>query len=64
MPIYQLICPDCGHAFTGMVFAGTREPEKWVCSECGSDRAQQRKDCAPEPHPLEQAHGSGCPCCR
>ena len=63
MPVYQILCPDCGHAYTGMVFAGTRPPEKWVCSECGSDRAQPRADVPPTPHPLEAAHGAGCPCC-
>lgn len=63
MPIFQLDCPDCGHSFSGMVFAGTREPEVWVCSECGSERARPREDALPAPHPLEAAHGSGCPCC-
>lgn len=63
MPVYQLLCPDCGHSFSGMVFAGTREPEVWVCSECGGERARPRKDAPPTPHPLEAAHGSGCPCC-
>jgi hypothetical protein len=44
MPIYQLLCLDCGHRFGGMVFAGTRESEKWICSQCGGDRAQIRAD--------------------
>lgn len=65
MPIYVLECPDCGHCFTGMVFAGTRLPETWVCPDCGRDAAHIRPDCAPVPHPLEGAsHGAGCPCCR
>ncbi|WP_411726405.1 FmdB family zinc ribbon protein [Methyloglobulus sp.] len=59
MPIYQLICPDCGHSFSGMVFAGTQEPEKWVCSQCGSDRAKPRADCPSAPtlwkQPMERA---------
>ena len=63
MPVYHLLCPDCGHSFTGMVFAGTRLPEVWVCSQCGGDQAQPRPECPPEPHPLESAHGAGCPCC-
>ena len=63
MPIYQILCPDCGHGFSGMVFAGTRVPEKWVCSRCGKDQAHPRKDYRPIPHPLESAHGAGCPCC-
>jgi predicted nucleic acid-binding Zn ribbon protein len=63
MPVYQLLCPDCGHSFSGMVFAGTREPEVWVCSECGGERARPVEDAAPVPHPLEASHGSGCPCC-
>ena len=63
MPIYQILCPDCGHGFSGMVFAGTQAPEKWVCSQCGKDQARLRKDCPPIPHPLESTHGAGCPCC-
>ncbi|HLF97324.1 MAG TPA: zinc ribbon domain-containing protein [Methylococcaceae bacterium] len=63
MPIYQLLCPDCGHRFSGMVFAGTREPECWICSQCGSDKARPVPGEAPVPHPLEAAHGAGCPCC-
>lgn len=63
MPIYQLACPDCGHRFSGMVFAGTRLPAQWICSQCGGDRACICPDTAPMPHPLESAHGAGCPCC-
>ncbi|MGH2372500.1 MAG: FmdB family zinc ribbon protein [Gammaproteobacteria bacterium] len=63
MPVYQLLCPDCGHRFSGMVFAGTREPEKWVCAECGGDRAQRLADSAPVPHPLEVQREAGCPYC-
>lgn len=63
MPIYPIQCPDCGHRFSGMVFAGTRLPEKWVCSQCGSEQAQINPDAAPIPHPLEATHGAGCPCC-
>lgn len=63
MPVYQLQCPQCRHRFGGMVFAGTRVPEIWVCPQCGSDRAQLRDDCPPLPHPLENNHGTGCPCC-
>ena len=63
MPVYQILCPDCSHRFSGMVFAGSREPEKWVCSQCGGDRAQIRADSVPLPHPLEVQHGAGCPCC-
>lgn len=63
MPVYHLRCPDCGHEFSGMVFAGTRHPSVWVCSHCQGERAQPREDLAPAPHPLEAAHGAGCPCC-
>jgi hypothetical protein len=63
MPVYQTLCPDCGHHFSGMVFAGSREPEKWVCSQCGGDRTQIRPDSVSLPHPLELQHGTGCPCC-
>lgn len=63
MPIYRLECPECGHRFSGMVLSGTREPEEWVCSACGGNRAKPLSDCPPVPHPLESAHGAGCPCC-
>ncbi|MGR9051833.1 MAG: zinc ribbon domain-containing protein [Gammaproteobacteria bacterium] len=63
MPVYQLDCPHCRHRFSGMVFAGTRAPERWICPNCGSDRARPSPDHPPVPHPLEAAHGSGCPCC-
>lgn len=63
MPVYHIACPDCGHRFSGMVLAGTREPERWVCSQCGGDQARPLAGLAPAPHPLEAAHGSGCPCC-
>lgn len=63
MPIYQIDCPDCGHTFSGMVFAGTREPEIWVCGRCGSEKARPREDASIRTHPLEVAHGAGCPCC-
>jgi hypothetical protein len=63
MPIYQIQCPDCGHRFQGVVFTGTRMPQEWVCSACGSHGASPREDCEPEPHPLEHPHGQGCPCC-
>ena len=63
MPIYQILCPDCEYEFSGMVFAGTRAPEKWLCPQCGKEQALPRKDPPPIPHPLESAHGAGCPCC-
>ncbi|MGR8932407.1 MAG: FmdB family zinc ribbon protein [Gammaproteobacteria bacterium] len=63
MPIYQLHCPHCGHRFNGMVFAGSRLPEQWVCPECGSKHAELDENCPPVPHPLEARHGGGCPCC-
>ncbi|RYU57143.1 zinc ribbon domain-containing protein [Methylolobus aquaticus] len=63
MPVYRLECPDCGHTFSGMVLSGTREPEEWVCSTCGGNRARPLRDTPPVPHPLESALGGGCPCC-
>ena len=63
MPVYPILCPDCGHGFGGMVFAGTRVPEVCVCPECGCGWARPLEDRPPLPHPLEAAHGAGCPCC-
>jgi hypothetical protein len=63
MPIHEILCPDCGHRFTGMVFAGTRVPELWHCSQCGGEGAMIDNTRPPAPHPLETVHGGGCPCC-
>ena len=65
MPVLTLKCPQCGHEFQGLVLAGTREPEVWVCSKCGSEKAQVVPDNEPAPHPWEGEHGIGlCPCCK
>lgn len=61
MPILNLRCPECNHQFQGFVMVGTREPEIWVCSKCGSERAQKLPGV--ELHPWEGAHGQGCSCC-
>lgn len=68
MPILTLKCPECGHEFQGFVLMGTRPPEIWVCSQCGSREAEVQADKAPLPHPWEaqhdHCHGNGlCPCC-
>src|SRR5215471_7587830 len=64
MPVLTLECPDCGHRFQGLVLAGTRPPEEWVCSKCGSRKAKVMPDKEPIPHPWEGEHGVGlCPCC-
>ncbi len=63
MPVYQLHCPQCGHRFSGMVFAGTRLPERWVCPQCGGEQAAPDNERPPLAHPLESARGGGCPCC-
>lgn len=63
MPVYTLQCPDCQNRFKGMVMANTEPPREWVCSSCGSRRAQPTPDASPEPHPFEQSKGTGCACC-
>lgn len=65
MPVLTLECPNCGHVFQGLVLAGTRTPEVWVCSQCGSQEAHPSSDEDPRPHPWEgKGHGPGlCPCC-
>ncbi len=64
MPVLTLACPECGHKFQGLVLAGTRPPEEWVCSKCGSRKAEVVPDKEPVPHPWEGEHGIGlCPCC-
>ncbi|MGY6276645.1 FmdB family zinc ribbon protein [Methylomonas sp. MgM2] len=63
MPVYQLHCPQCGHNFSGMVFAGTRLPERWVCPQCGGEKAAMLEDGSPQAHPLEDSLEGACPCC-
>lgn len=63
MPVYSLQCPDCQHQFKGLVLEGTQEPKEWVCSKCGSHKAQKMTPDDHVEHPLENTHGSGCPCC-
>lgn len=45
MPIYEYVCPACGHRFEALVFGG-RTPE---CPECG----------APEPRKQFSVFGVG-----
>ncbi len=66
MPILTIECPNCGHRFQGLVLAATRPPEEWVCSKCGSRKAEVDRNEPPVLHPWEKegAHGIGlCPCC-
>jgi ribosomal protein S27AE len=63
MPVHTLHCPDCGHGFKGLVLANTQPPREWVCSKCGSHRAQQAPGSHLEPHPWEHQAGGGCLCC-
>jgi hypothetical protein len=62
VPIYQIYCSSCDRTFQGVVFAGAKLPERWVCSKCEGD-AELLQDHPPVAHPLEQEHGGGCPCC-
>ena len=64
MPVYVIRCQDCQHVFQGMVFAGSQEPKTWVCSKCGGRNAKPDPEQKSASHPLEDQHGSGCPCCR
>ncbi len=64
MPILTVKCPQCGHEFQGLVLAGTQQPKIWVCSKCGSNKAEIMPEKKPIPHPWEAGHGNGlCPCC-
>lgn len=74
MPVFTLQCPQCRHEFKGLVLAGSKVPECWVCSACGSDRAAVKPGTTAEPHPwdavpAEEAsgrslrHPASCPCC-
>jgi transposase len=63
MPVYTILCPDCGHEFKNLVLKGTRIPKEWTCSQCGSRRAKPDPDKVPEPHPWETGHRAGCQCC-
>jgi hypothetical protein len=63
MPIYEIVCPDCGNVARTLVLAGCRMPEEWPCSSCGGARGHPDLDVAPLPHPWETGHGEGCLCC-
>lgn len=64
MPVYTLVCPDCGHRFKGLVLAGTRPPRIWECSQCGGADAGPDPETPPRAHPWEgKGHGAGCLCC-
>jgi len=64
MPMLTLQCPECGHTFQGLVLEGTRPPEEWVCSKCGSRKAAVVSGKEASFHPWDGEHGIGlCPCC-
>lgn len=76
MPVLTLLCPHCGHEFKGMVFAGAKPPERWICGNCQSDAAQEMRGTSPEEHPWDSPgdevdagrsvrlrHPNSCPCC-
>jgi DNA-directed RNA polymerase subunit RPC12/RpoP len=62
MPVLQLSCPDCGNAFRSLVMEGTKVPEVWVCSRCGSRRAAPRESNEHTHHPWADGTPS-CACC-
>jgi hypothetical protein len=63
MPVYSIVCPDCGHTSKSLVLAGCRMPSEWACSSCNGRRAQPHMQQVLEPHPWESGHGAGCLCC-
>ena len=34
MPVYAILCPDCGHTARSVVLAGCKMPSEWVCVHC------------------------------
>ena len=63
MPVYIVECPDCRHSYKSFVLAGSRQPEIWECSKCGSRKAAPKPDVPEEQHPWEMKHRIGCACC-
>ena len=63
MPIYVILCPECGSVSKTLVLPGCRMPDEWVCGACGGTRAHPHPQIAPQPHPWEAPHASGCLCC-
>ncbi|MFC4941903.1 hypothetical protein [Pseudonocardia sp. GCM10023141] len=61
MPVLELRCPDCGHEFRSLVMDGTKVPEVWVCSACGSRRAHPFHVIEATEHPW--SGGRSCGCC-
>jgi hypothetical protein len=39
MAVLLIECGDCRHRYRSLVVEGTRPPQVWMCSSCGSDRA-------------------------
>lgn len=62
MPIYAVVCPDCGNVTRTLVLDGCRMPTEWFCGECKGRRAQPDLETTKR-HPWEERHGSGCLCC-
>lgn len=65
MPVLLLECPDCQHQYRSLVLAGTRSPQVWVCSKCGSEAVAPKVGNCPSEHPWESSnpYQSACPCC-
>lgn len=62
MPVLQLACPDCGNEFRSLVMEGAKVPEVWVCSKCGSRRAEPHGFDEQTKHPWTDGSVS-CSCC-
>lgn len=63
MPVYAIVCPDCGQTSRSLVLDGCKMPSEWVCSACGGRRGRPVSGGTPEPHPWESGRGAACLCC-
>jgi rubrerythrin len=64
MPVLTLVCPQGGHEFRGLVLEGTKPPEVWECSKCGSNQVAEKQGALVQEHPWEnRSMKSVCPCC-
>ncbi|MXX64378.1 MAG: hypothetical protein F4Y75_08095 [Acidimicrobiia bacterium] len=51
MPVYKIVCPDCGYEYLTLVMEGARVPRVWVCSQCKGRNGRVAEDTVETAHP-------------
>ncbi|MCY4371891.1 MAG: hypothetical protein OXF41_21280 [bacterium] len=60
MPVLNIVCPDCRHAYRSLVVEGARVPKVWVCPKCGGRRAEVAGVISEAQHPWAGASMDAC----